>query len=251
MQQIEPREPKVPCFFHFFVDNGNNNNLSTSAKVNYPPYGIDFPGGPTGRFCNGRTVPDFFAKSLGFKNFIPPFTTAKDEEILQGVNYASGSAGIRDETGRNLFLLNNILSDNGARKVALIGLGPLGCAPDIIAFHGTNGRFFLKEVNDAAQIFNDKLKQLVDEINEKFKDANFHFMENFGLLLQFFSPIGHSSSILKGCCDVENQTGLCLPNKAPCKHRNLHLFFDSFHPSEALNHVIATLHLPQLPSFLS
>ncbi|CAK7350337.1 unnamed protein product, partial [Dovyalis caffra] len=40
------------------ADNGNNNFLSTSAKANYPPYGIDFPSGPTGRFCNGRTTTD-------------------------------------------------------------------------------------------------------------------------------------------------------------------------------------------------
>lgn len=54
-------EPAVPCYFVFgdsLVDSGNNNNLATDAKVNYWPYGIDFPKGPTGRFCNGRTIAD-------------------------------------------------------------------------------------------------------------------------------------------------------------------------------------------------
>jgi hypothetical protein len=52
---------EVPCFFIFgdsLVDNGNNNHLKNKGKVNYLPYGIDFPDGPTGRFNNGRTVPD-------------------------------------------------------------------------------------------------------------------------------------------------------------------------------------------------
>ncbi|KAK2642632.1 hypothetical protein Ddye_024395 [Dipteronia dyeriana] len=40
------------------------------------------------------------AKRLGFKHFIPPFATANGSKILQGVNYASGSAGIRDESGQ-------------------------------------------------------------------------------------------------------------------------------------------------------
>lgn len=32
----------------------------TFNKVNYPPYGVDFPGGrPTGRFTNGKTIVDF------------------------------------------------------------------------------------------------------------------------------------------------------------------------------------------------
>ncbi|KAL4562179.1 hypothetical protein LXL04_034373 [Taraxacum kok-saghyz] len=97
--------PHVPCYFIFgdsLMDNGNNNNLPTQAKVNFPPYGIDFPDGPTGRFSNGRNIADVIAQLLGFKNFIPPFATAKDEEIINGVNYASGGAGIRDETGQHM-----------------------------------------------------------------------------------------------------------------------------------------------------
>ncbi|CAN1167290.1 GDSL esterase/lipase At1g29660 [Linum perenne] len=102
-------EKAVPCYFIFgdsLADNGNNNELNTVAKVNYPPYGVDFSAGPTGRFNNGRTIVDFFAEYLGFPQYIPPFTTAVGENIvtppdfLFGVNYASGVAGILDETGR-------------------------------------------------------------------------------------------------------------------------------------------------------
>ena len=52
---------ETPCYFVFgdsVFDNGNNNALNTIAKVNYLPYGIDFPEGPTGRFSNGRIIPD-------------------------------------------------------------------------------------------------------------------------------------------------------------------------------------------------
>ena len=54
-------EKQVPCFFIFgdsLADNGNNNLLPTLAQVNYHPYGIDYPDGPTGRFTNGRTAVD-------------------------------------------------------------------------------------------------------------------------------------------------------------------------------------------------
>ncbi|XP_022715688.1 GDSL esterase/lipase At1g29670-like isoform X2 [Durio zibethinus] len=325
IQQIEPREPKVPCYFIFgdsLVDSGNNNNLSTAAKTNYPPYGIDFPGGPTGRFTNGRTFTDFFAQFLGFENFIPPFSTAKDEEVLQGVNYASGSAGILDETGRNLGInigfnkqiknhlitvsrIVSMLKDQnlatkhlnkclysvaigsndyinnyykpafytssstfspeqyatvlikqyakqlknlyglGARTVTLSGLGPIGCTPDAIISHGTNGKLCVEEVNNVIQFFNNKLKQLVDELNETFQDAKFIFLDNFGPLLRRVSLLG---SLLKlaACCDVEMRTGQCIPNKAPCRDRKFFLFFDNFHPSEAINFLVAKNHRTKL-----
>ena len=62
-------EPQVPCFYIFgdsLADNGNNNLLLTLAKVNYPPYGIDFSDGPTGRFTNGRTTVDILGLNTTF-----------------------------------------------------------------------------------------------------------------------------------------------------------------------------------------
>lgn len=56
--------PQVPCLFIFgdsLSDCGNNNHLKTDAKVNYLPYGVDFPAGPTGRFTNGRTSVDILS----------------------------------------------------------------------------------------------------------------------------------------------------------------------------------------------
>ncbi|XP_050215710.1 GDSL esterase/lipase At1g33811 [Mercurialis annua] len=101
----QPQGVQVPCFFIFgdsLVDNGNNNRIATLARANYRPYGIDFPQGTTGRFTNGRTYVDALAELLGFRGFIPPFARTRGPAILRGLNYASGAAGIRDETGNNL-----------------------------------------------------------------------------------------------------------------------------------------------------
>ncbi|KAG4186053.1 hypothetical protein ERO13_A08G018600v2 [Gossypium hirsutum] len=105
LQNSANAKPQVPCYFIFgdsLSDNGNNNNLNTLAKVNYSPYGIDFPKGPTGRFSNGKNMQDYIAEYLGFTRSMPPFAESKGENILNGVNYASGAAGIRDETGKDL-----------------------------------------------------------------------------------------------------------------------------------------------------
>lgn len=58
-------QPQVPCYFIFgdsLVDNGNNNQITSLAKANYRPYGIDYPQGPTGRFSNGLTTVDVIGK---------------------------------------------------------------------------------------------------------------------------------------------------------------------------------------------
>lgn len=57
-----PGNMTVPAVFAFgdsIVDQGNNNDLKTLVKCNFPPYGKEFKGGiPTGRFSNAKTPPD-------------------------------------------------------------------------------------------------------------------------------------------------------------------------------------------------
>ncbi|ESQ50544.1 hypothetical protein EUTSA_v10022766mg [Eutrema salsugineum] len=96
---------QAPCYFIFgdsTFDNGNNNNLQSKAKVNFSPYGIDFPKGPTGRFTNGRTIPDMIGELSGFKDLIPPYAGASREQAHTGLNYASGGGGLREETSEHL-----------------------------------------------------------------------------------------------------------------------------------------------------
>lgn len=44
------------------------------------------------------------AELLGFDDYIPPYATARGQDILKGVNFASAAAGIREETGRQLVI---------------------------------------------------------------------------------------------------------------------------------------------------
>ena len=57
-----PPNVSVPALIAFgdsIMDTGNNNNMKTLAKCNFPPYGKDFEGGiPTGRFSNGKVPSD-------------------------------------------------------------------------------------------------------------------------------------------------------------------------------------------------
>ncbi|CAL5324096.1 unnamed protein product [Camellia sinensis] len=99
--------PQFTAMFAFgdsLTDNGNNNYLSSIAKANYVPYGIDFYEGPSGRFSNGRTIIDYLGDLLQIPSYLPAYANplATGRNILNGVNYASAAAGILEETGRNL-----------------------------------------------------------------------------------------------------------------------------------------------------
>ena len=67
--QEGPNASPVSAIFAFgdsVIDSGNNNFLSSLAKSNYWPYGVDFIQGPTGRFCNGNTVIDLLGNFYFF-----------------------------------------------------------------------------------------------------------------------------------------------------------------------------------------
>ncbi|KAM2710816.1 hypothetical protein EV2_048347 [Malus domestica] len=97
---------------------GNNNYLSYSlAKSNYPWYGVDYAGGrATGRFTNGRTIGDIICtKKLGIPSPPPYLSLAQnDDALLKGVNYASGGAGILNDTG--LYFIQRMSFDDQIQK---------------------------------------------------------------------------------------------------------------------------------------
>ncbi|KAK1435905.1 hypothetical protein QVD17_01678 [Tagetes erecta] len=104
MVMLCSKAEKLPANFVFgdsLVEVGNNNYIISLSKANYPPNGIDF-GKPTGRYTNGRTIPDIIGQELGLKDFTPPYLapTTSGPMILNGVNYASGGGGILNETGK-------------------------------------------------------------------------------------------------------------------------------------------------------
>nr|GEZ11240.1 GDSL esterase/lipase At5g42170-like [Tanacetum cinerariifolium] len=96
---IPPKDISVSAVFAFgdsYIDQGNNNYIVTLGKSNFPPYGKDFVGGkPTGRFSNGKTLADFFAKALGVKDYLPAYLDPllQEKDILTGVSFASGGSG--------------------------------------------------------------------------------------------------------------------------------------------------------------
>ncbi|XP_062104560.1 GDSL esterase/lipase At5g22810-like [Humulus lupulus] len=97
-------QPLVPALFIFgdsVVDVGNNNQLATIIRANFPPYGRDFVSHrPTGRFSNGKLATDFTAEMLGFSSYPPAYLSRRaiGRNLLIGANFASAASGYFDPT---------------------------------------------------------------------------------------------------------------------------------------------------------
>ncbi|CAK9326068.1 unnamed protein product [Citrullus colocynthis] len=312
------RVEMVPAMFVFgdsLIDNGNNNNLPSFAKANYFPYGIDFNGGPTGRFSNGYTMVDEIAELLGLP-LIPAFSQVSGAQSLHGVNYASAAAGILDATGRNFVsripfnqqirnfentldeisnnvgagkvgesigrciffvgmgsndYLNNYLMPNyptrnqynaqqyadllvsqytqqltrlynlGGRRFAIAGLGLMGCIPSILA-QSPSGRCS-EEVNQLVGPFNINVKRMIKQLNTNLPGARYsyidieHMFQDLLLNSRFYGL----SVLNRGCCGIGRNRGqiTCLPFQTPCSNRDEYIFWDAFHPTEAVNIIMA------------
>ncbi|XP_022963289.1 GDSL esterase/lipase At1g71691-like [Cucurbita moschata] len=312
------RPEMVPAMFIFgdsLIDNGNNNNLPSFAKANYFPYGIDFNGGPTGRFSNGYTMVDEIAMLLGLP-LVPAFSEASGAQSLRGVNYASAAAGILDATGRNFVsripfnqqirnfestldqisnnlgavnvgqsiarciffvgmgsndYLNNYLMPNyatrnqynaqqyadllvnqytqqltrlynlGGRRFVIAGLGLMGCIPSILAQSAAGS--CSEEVNQLVRPFNVNVKSMISQLNTNLPEARFTYIDIERMFQDMLvnSRFYGLSVLNRGCCGIGRNRGqiTCLPFQTPCTNRDQYIFWDAFHPTEAVNVLMA------------
>ncbi|OMO97879.1 Lipase, GDSL [Corchorus capsularis] len=302
------------------VDNGNNNFLPNStAKADFLPYGIDFPHGPSGRFTNGKNVIDILCRLLKLP-LLPIFSdpSTKGCKVVHGVNFASASSGILDDTGFvsrqvitlnqqiknfeevtvpeleketgnngsreellsnylfvvgtggndysfNYFLRNpnvslqaftanltNSLSlqlkklySLGARKFVLMSINPLGCYPMV---KPTSEGKCIEALNQAATLFNNGLKSLIDVSNTDMPSSNLVFVNSYKIMEDIIkNPTSKGFRDADNpCCEVvptavfRGSGVLCKKDGNTCVDRNAHVFFDGLHPTEAVNIQIAT-----------
>ncbi|CAN6484561.1 unnamed protein product [Victoria cruziana] len=158
--------------------------------------------------------------STGFTNFL--VSTLKDQLIL--------------------------LHKLGARKLTFFGLGPMGCIP---LERVLNSNYTCQDsVNKLAMSFNDKTRQLMQDLSAQLPNATFQFgdaYEEFVALIANPPKYGFSNAD-SPCCRLGRirPSLTCTPASSLCKDRSKYVFWDEYHPTEAANQVIANAMIKKL-----
>ncbi|KAK6932636.1 GDSL lipase/esterase [Dillenia turbinata] len=313
-----PSNNSISALFVFgdsTVDPGNNNNLRTMVKSNFPPYGKDFVDHkPTGRFTNGRLATDFVASYAGIKDYVPAYLdpTLSTEELKTGVSFASANSGYDPLTPRlsnvislpkqleyfgelkerleaamgkqktdeivkkavylvsagtndfivnyyalpirstiytmpqyQQFLLQNTkqfiqgLVNQGARRIVVIGLPPMGCLPIVITLNsGTINRNCIDSELTVANDYNQMLQKELQAMQSQLAHQNvaIYYVDIYTPMMDMIrnpQKYGFEQSNI-GCCGTGllEETIMCNPRSTVCSDASKYVFWDSVHPTE-------------------
>ncbi|CAD5187871.1 unnamed protein product [Musa acuminata subsp. malaccensis] len=133
----------------------------------------------------------------------------------------------------------------GARKIGVTSLPPLGCLPASITLFGHGSNECVRRLNSDAQNFNRKLNTAADSLAKQLpnlKIAIFDIYKPLHDLATKPSDFGFFEA-RRGCCGtgtVETTSFLCNPHSVgTCANATGYVFWDSVHPSESANQVLA------------
>ncbi|KAM7476022.1 hypothetical protein LguiB_023265 [Lonicera macranthoides] len=133
----------------------------------------------------------------------------------------------------------------GARKIGVTSLPPLGCLPAARTLFGYHEKGCVARLNTDAQGFNKKANSAASQLQKQLPGLNIVIFDIFKPLYDLVQSPSSQGFVeaTKGCCGtgrVETTTLLCNPNSlGTCSNASSYVFWDSVHPSEAANQVLA------------
>ncbi|KAK9116399.1 hypothetical protein Sjap_015346 [Stephania japonica] len=132
----------------------------------------------------------------------------------------------------------------GARKMLLVGIGPLGCIPSQLYMRSsTNSNGCVEWVNDLVSLFNDRLVYFSKTMNSTLVGSSFVYQNIFDVFSDMIkNPSKYGFTVSdQACCGNGRHGGAltCLPLQPSCSNRDEYIFWDSFHPTQAVNKIIA------------
>lgn len=176
--------------------------------------------------------------SIGTNDFLENYYILPDRSSEYSVEgYQHFLAGIARNFTLELYQL-------GARKISLGGLPPMGCLPLERATQMLSGSGCRAEYNKVARDFNEKLQGLVMDLNNELSGVQIVLSNPYGILSEIIQnphSFGFENAAIACCASGMFEMGYMCNNFIPftCRDANKYVFWDSFHPTEKTNGIVA------------
>ncbi|XP_057449254.1 GDSL esterase/lipase EXL3-like [Lotus japonicus] len=134
----------------------------------------------------------------------------------------------------------------GARRIGVFGVPAIGCVPSQRTMHGGIHRTCSDSENQAAILFNTKLKSQMDALQNKFPETTLIYLDIYNPLLYLIqngAKYGFEVTD-KGCCgtgDIEVSKMCNRYSLKTCSDSSSYIFWDSYHPTEEAYHAICSI----------
>lgn len=144
----------------------------------------------------------------------------------------------------------------GARRVGVTSLPPLGCLPAAITLFGHGENVCVNRLNSDSQHYNNRLKATVNSLAKTLPGMK---MVVFDIYTSLYNFVQHPSDngfaeARRACCGtgVIETAVLCNPRSiGTCANATQYVFWDSFHPTQAANELLASALILQGISLIS
>ncbi|GLT44539.1 hypothetical protein SLA2020_184270 [Shorea laevis] len=143
------------------------------------------------------------------------------------------------------------LYEAGARRVAVLGLPPIGCVPSQRTVGGGKKRGCAGDENHGALLYNSKLSAQIASLKNKLPGLKIAYFDTYNPLMYIIQNpqkygFEHAN---KGCCgtgEIE-VTKLCthLNDGQTCTDASKFVFWDSYHPTEKAYKILTPMILNQ------
>ncbi|KAL0354605.1 UNVERIFIED_CONTAM: GDSL esterase/lipase APG [Sesamum radiatum] len=133
----------------------------------------------------------------------------------------------------------------GARRIGVTSLPPLGCLPAARTIFGFHESGCVSRINTDAQQFNKKINSAATQLQKQLPDLKIVVFDVFKPLYDLVADPKKNgfTEATRGCCGtgtVETTSLLCNPKSyGTCTNASQYVFWDSVHPSQAANQILA------------
>ncbi|XP_021726578.1 GDSL esterase/lipase At5g45950-like isoform X1 [Chenopodium quinoa] len=137
----------------------------------------------------------------------------------------------------------------GAKRIAVVGVPPLGCMPAVKTFVG-DGVHCVDKINKAVLSLNLKIEKEMKAIQTQLNMKTL-FIDAYKVVSSAINnPKKYGfSETTKGCCGTGTfEVGDACKGSETCKNPDKYVFWDAVHPSQMLYKILAQVTMKSIPS---